>query len=97
MRLTALLLAVLLAGCTNTSGPYPPVPAPQAETMPLPPVTAEALVWQPGHWNWNGGGYTWAAGMYVPAAGHGDLWMKEYWSRTNGVWEWQPAHWTGHG
>ena len=95
MRLTTLLLVCLLAACSNTSGPYPPVPAPRTDVQPLPPVSGEALAWQPGHWDWNGSGYAWAAGMYVPAAGHGMNWVREYWDRPNGQWEWQPAHWTG--
>jgi WXXGXW repeat (2 copies) len=88
----------LLAGCANTpadlANPYPPVPAPMAESIPKPPVTGEALVWQPGHWDWNGTGYVWAPGQYVPAAGHGQLWMPGWWARTESGWSWQPAHWT---
>jgi len=94
MRPTALVLALLLAACTvAASGPYPPVPAPMNEATPLPPVSGQALIWQPGHWDWNGGGYAWTAGRYVPVEGHGKLWMREQWSQTPGGWQWQPAHW----
>ena len=92
-------LAVLLApACWPDAGPrpipYPPVPALIQETAPKPPVTQEALMWQPGHWDWNGSGYVWARGQYVPAAGHGNLWVPGWWSRTDAGWVWQPPHWT---
>ncbi|HUB15556.1 MAG TPA: YXWGXW repeat-containing protein [Acetobacteraceae bacterium] len=95
----ALLGTVLLAGCasqsTNSSAlPFPPVPPPMQETVPKPPVTGEALLWQPGHWNWNGNGYVWQPGEYVPAAGHGNLFQTGYWEQTPSGWRWVPAHWT---
>ncbi|MBV9249833.1 MAG: YXWGXW repeat-containing protein [Acetobacteraceae bacterium] len=62
--------------------------------MPLPPVTAEPLIWQPGFWDWTGSGYSWHHGQYVPAAGHGDKFQPGYWARTPSGWVWQPAHWT---
>ena len=43
---------------TGRGNPYPPVPALISETVPKPPVTAEPLMWQPGHWDWNGSGYS---------------------------------------
>lgn len=94
-----LVLVGLLAGCasettTSTANPYPPVPAPIAESRPLPPVSAQALMWQPGHWDWNGSGYVWQKGQYVPAAGHGPLFQPGYWAQTPSGWSWQPAHWT---
>lgn len=89
----------LLAACTPQSAPVsisspPPVPAPLSETVPKPPVTADALIWQPGYWDWNGSAYTWQPGQYVPAAGHGNLWMPGYWAQTPAGWAWQPPHWT---
>ncbi len=94
----ALMGALLLAGCTQPSNgvatpPYPPVPAPLADPMPKPPVTPEALVWQPGHWDWQGTGYTWVAGEYVPRAGHGNDWQPGWWSLQSGGWHWVAAHW----
>ncbi len=93
-----MLAASLLAGCVTSSppdaNPYPPVPALIPEVVPKPPVTADPLIWQPGHWDWTGSGYTWATGQYVPAEGHGRLWMPGWWDRTPGGWVWQPAHWT---
>jgi hypothetical protein len=93
----ALLAIGLLAGCAQNiaagNNPYPPVPPPIPEEQPKPPVTAEALMWQPGHWDWNGNGYVWAKGQYVPAAGHGNMWMPGWWARTPSGWQWQPPHW----
>ncbi len=96
--LAALLVVSLIAGCSQppprSENPYPPVPPLISETIPKPPITAEALMWQPGHWDWSGGGYVWAKGEYVPAAGHGNLWMPGWWSRSESGWVWHPAHWT---
>lgn len=95
-----LIAIVLLSACTRPDGmegdarPYPPVPALLSEEMPKPPVTAEPLMWQPGHWDWSGSGYVWAKGQYVPAAGHGNLWMPGWWARTPSGWQWQAPHWT---
>jgi hypothetical protein len=99
----ALLGVTLLAGCATTTtttttttavNPFPPVPPPIAETMPKPPVSAEVLLWQPGHWDWNGRGYEWQPGEYVPAAGHGALFQVGYWAPTPSGWVWVKAHWT---
>jgi hypothetical protein len=95
----ALLTTALLAGCsppptTQVNNPHPPVPALLPEAIPKPPVSAEALMWQPGHWDWNGAGYVWAPGQYVPASGHGYLWMPGYWDHTPAGWTWIAPHWT---
>ena len=94
----ACLAAGLLAGCARTTettiATPPPVPAPLSENMPKPPVSPEALLWQPGHWHWTGNGYTWQPGEYVPAAGHGPLFQSGYWAQTPSGWAWQEAHWT---
>lgn len=96
--LGAMLALGLLSGCVNNqqtdANPFPPVPSDITETVPKPPVTAEALMWQPGHWDWNGNGYVWAKGQYVPAAGHGNMWMPGWWSHSESGWQWQPPHWT---
>ena len=103
MRHTSLAAALiaagaLLSGCagpatTPAAAPYPPVPAPWAETIPNPPVTATPLLWQPGYWDWTGGGYVWQPGRYVPRDGHSDLFMPGYWKQTPSGYVWQPAHW----
>jgi hypothetical protein len=95
--LAVLLTVSLMAGCQkppSDANSFPPVPPLITEVVPMPPVTAEPLMWQPGHWDWNGTGYVWAKGQYVPAAGHGNLWMPGWWSPTSTGWTWQPPHWT---
>ena len=95
--LTLVATTALLLGCAQQIGggnTYPPIPAPLAETVPQPPVSAESLIWQPGYWDWTGAGYTWRPGLYVPAAGHGNLWMPGYWDNSRGDWTWRPPHWT---
>ncbi len=93
----SLLSLLLVAGCGGApreAGPPLDPPPPYAETLPLPPVTEEQLIWQPGHWDWTGVGYTWRDGRYVPQAGHGTQWQPGYWAHgEDGVWRWVPAHW----
>ena len=97
------VVPVLLAGTLALAGcvaqvpavnPYPPVPPPQAEIIPKPPVSATPLIWQPGHWEWTGSAYAWSAGTWVARAGHGSLWQPGYWALTTGGWTWVPGHWT---
>jgi len=84
----------LLAGCAAvTANPYPPVPAPMVETIPNPPVSAEALRWRPGYWNWTGTAYTWTPGQFVPMPGTSNSWMPGHWSQTAAGWVWVPAGW----
>jgi hypothetical protein len=93
----ALAGLLLLAGCAtspNDPGPPPLGPPPMpAETIPLPPVTEENLIWQPGYWEWNGARYTWRAGRYVPRGEHSNQWMPGFWALDGGRWNWVPAHW----
>ncbi len=93
MRLVASLLCALLLTACTAAPPYPPVPALLADPQPLPPVTPQPLLWQPGHWDWGGSGYIWSPGLYVPAEGHGNNWMPGWWAKTDGMWHWEPAHW----
>jgi len=64
------------------------------ETMPKPPVSAEQLIWQPGHWNWTGSSYVWAPGQFVPMSDQGTNWMPGHWTRGEQGWAWNPPHWT---
>ena len=50
MKRVLVTVVVLLVGCSEPSPPAP-IPPPMAEAVPKPPVSAEALVWQPGHWD----------------------------------------------
>jgi WXXGXW repeat (2 copies) len=86
-------VAALLVVAACASGPPAPVPAPMAETIPKPPVSAVALIWQPGHWDWSGHSFVWVPGQYVDAAGHSGNWMPGFWEKTDSGWVWHPAHW----
>ncbi len=93
----ALLGALTLAGCTAPTGvaynPNPPPPPVRAEIIPLPPVSEQVSIWQPGHWDWAGNGYAWREGRWVQRAGHGTTWQDGYWSNASAQWTWVPAHW----
>jgi hypothetical protein len=90
--LSCLLAVAAVPLCAAETNP-PPIPSPPAESMPRPPVTAEPMVWQPGHWDWSGNQYLWAKGQYVPAAGHGNVWTAGAWYHGSDGWNWVPAHW----
>jgi hypothetical protein len=90
---TLFCAAWMLAGCVPAPPPPAPPPAPIAETIPLPPVSATPLIWQPGHWDWSGSSYVWSPGQFVPRGGHGELWMPGFWEQTPPGWVWRPAHW----
>ncbi len=73
--------------------PQPQVPAPLAETQPLPPVSGAPLTWQPGHWDYSSmHQYEWVKGAWVQRGSH-TLWQPEYWALENGGWVWVPGHW----
>ena len=82
-----------LAGCYGGENPNPPVPSAKAETVPLPPVSGNPQIWEPGHWDWNGHGYDWIAGQWVARGEHSTMWQPGYWARINGTWTWQVGHW----
>jgi hypothetical protein len=89
---------VLLAGCLSapieaTGLPYPAPPPLPPETVPLPPVSEEALIWQPGYWDWTGGGYIWREGHWDRRGEHSTEWMPGYWALEGGIWRWVPGHW----
>jgi len=86
-------LVLLLASCAGGGPTPPPIPQPQSEIIPKPPVSAVPLTWQPGHWDWTGSSYVWVPGQYVDAAGHLATWMPAFWENTPGGWVWHPAHW----
>jgi WXXGXW repeat (2 copies) len=92
MKRMLVATVLLLVGCAEATAP-PPIPPPMAETVPKPPVSAEPLVWQPGHWDWTGSSYVWAPGQYVDAANTSGNWMPSYWEKTGSGWTWRPAHW----
>ena len=85
--LTLMGLLPVLGAC-GSSASRPPVPPLQAEAKPLPPISAEVLIWRPGHWTWDGRGYNWVPGQYEPRGTHSGNWQEGHWQQ-NGVW--QPA------
>lgn len=87
------LAITLVSACTQPLSPPPPVPPPQAESMPLPPISATELVWRPGHWNWDGTGYRWIPGQYEPRTSQTVMWRSGYWQQTPNGWAWQPPGW----
>ena len=80
-------------GVQSTIPPYPPEPALPTEDVPLPPVSGQPLIWQPGHWNWTGRTYVYKGGRWVIRSGHGTMWQDGYWTREDNQWVWIPAHW----
>lgn len=83
-------LALPVAGCVvEPANPYPPVPARRAEVIP--PAPRGAVVWQPGHYQWDGAAYVWVPGRYV--ARRAGRWERGHWQRAGGRWVWVPAQW----
>ena len=92
--LTVLLVSASLTACAITpANPNPDVPPLPPETVALPPVTDQPIIWQPAHWDWTGNGYVLQPGMYVPLTGHSNQWLPAHWALVGGTWVWQPAHW----
>ncbi len=90
----ALLLALALAGCTETYPAYPVVPQPLVERVPEPPASSATLSWRPGYYDWADGQYVWIAGEWVPLAGHGATWQDGYWQRIGPTtYQWVRAQW----
>ena len=96
MRMHSLLpMASLLAllACAPQVGVPPPVPPPQAEAQPLPPLAAEEQIWRPGHWDWDGRGYIWIPGEYQLRGGRSGTYQQGHWRQDQGGWVWQPWRW----
>jgi len=90
MRAPPILLCLaLLAACTTPSR-TPPVPAPLADTVPLPPVTPDPMIWQPGHWDWTGSGFTWTNGGWILTETAGKHYVLGYWDKDG---NWVAPHW----
>ena len=99
----AILLGVfalgLLSGCDTVrenAGECAVAPPLKAEQRPKPPVSEDAQVFQPGHWDWNGSSYTWREGIWIKkTAGVSSLWMDGFWKREKYPQPcyWVPAHW----
>jgi hypothetical protein len=89
-------LSLSVVGCvvqpdnSYAPNPYPPVPAARIEVVPQPP--RRAMVWQPGHQQWDGREYRWEPGRYLDRP-YGTHWVAGQWARSNGRWVWVAAHW----
>ncbi|HLG86541.1 MAG TPA: hypothetical protein VKZ79_05025 [Alphaproteobacteria bacterium] len=71
-------------------GAPPPL---RPEVVPPPPGPPEAMVWAPGHWEWNGRTYFWVGGHYVERPEVGLVWEPGRWIDRHGHWEWVGGHW----
>ncbi len=92
---TAILPLIALMGATTLAmprqaeaQPYPPVPPPRYETVPVAP--GPAYVWRGGGWRWDGRSYVWAPGAYVIRHAGYHRWVPGHWGRFG---RWIPAHW----
>jgi WXXGXW repeat (2 copies) len=88
-----LSLALVLAACGAVIGEPPAVPPPRPETLPLPPLSAEAQIWRPGHWDWDGRGYVWVPGEYQPRGTHSGVFQHGLWQRGPNGYGWYGARW----
>lgn len=87
--LALLGIVPFLNACAGPGSP-PPVPPLQPESRPLPPISAEVLIWRPGQWTWDGRGYNWIPGQYEQRGTHSGNWLPGHWE-PNGIW--QPGRW----
>ncbi len=101
-RLIALLC---LAGCASqppsaTALRCPTIPdtRPDVHPAPLPPVSADLITLEPGHWDWTGERYAWTSPSWVKrpgttayAAAH-PMWQDGYWTQNGGACVWNPGH-----
>lgn len=105
VRLAALGAAVLAAGCAASPAPKvaacPTLPSKRlsARPEPLPPVSAQPLTLQPGHWDWADGNYVWTQPEWVPRHDAGvPIWQDGFWTPDGGACVWNPGHFVaGHG
>lgn len=86
-----LLGCLIITGCASGRPTHPPIPPYETEQIPLPPVSAAVVVWQPGHFDWDGADYTWKPGEWVERAN--TTWLDGYWDETTRNPVWVPAHW----
>ncbi len=70
---------------------YAPIPPPRVEVVPAPP--RPAVIWEPGHWQWDGYRYIWIGGRYVERRPQYGRYVPGGWVMRHGQWIWVPAHW----
>src|ERR1700709_2586842 len=81
------------AGCTAQVPGFPVVPALPAETRPLPPVSEQPLIWQPGDWVFAGESYRYEPGHYIASTGREHTWVFGHWGGTSTAPVWLPGGW----
>ena len=82
-----------IGACALPGPQHPPVPPIPVERVVAPPPSRTALIWRPGHFDWNGVAYSWVPGVWVERAGHGTLWQDGYWQDGPDDSVWVPGHW----
>jgi hypothetical protein len=95
MKWRAVLCVFAVAGCADRD-PCATAPRVKSETIPLPPVSEDQLIWQPGHWDWNGSDYSWHEGKYARMEpGQSNMWVPGWWElpKDSRSCVWNPAHW----
>lgn len=102
MRYLALVavLGLALAPQVQAAGlyPFPPVPEPTPETMPLPPVSYQAQIWHPGYYDFDGQAYHWMPGSWmVRTPEMTGQWLPGHWEQVRAGYHvrytWVPGHW----
>ena len=69
-------------------------PAVRVEPVPAPPPGG-AMVWHPGHWQWepHRREWVWAPGVYVERPHRLAAWEPGHWAHRRYGWTWVPGHW----
>ena len=92
--IAALALTLLAAGCGSSLPAYPVPPPLPAESIPLPPVSEDELIWRPGDWQYVDGSYRFDPGHYEPRGSHGTLWTRGHWAGPAAHAVWVPGAWS---
>jgi hypothetical protein len=95
--------AALVAACVMITGaavaqpaPYEPIPPPQVEAGPPPPIPGPpaGYVLEPGHWQWDGVRYAWVPRHWVVRQPGWAHWVPGHWFvGATGIYHWVPGHW----
>jgi len=74
----------------------PPMTPPAAEIISPQVATANAMDWQPGHWENIGFARTFYPGQYVPRPQGGSLWVPGHYQQQSSEdpFTWVPGHWS---
>jgi hypothetical protein len=68
------------------------------EPLDKPPVSAETLTLEPGHWDWTGSAFVWSPPRWVTLRPGRVLWISGSWTRAaDGQCLWNAAHFVSPG